>query len=403
MSFRSSSTTAPAIPVPKRSTSPLILKRAVGPDAVFLDHERLEAGKPWPDELRAAVSRSKIMIALVGRRWAIARRGRVGRRLENSGNWVRQEIEAAFGADLIVVPVLVDRVKMPRTATFSSMPRLAPLAKLQALQLRRRDWDADVAIIVDLLCKHGFERVSSSAGTDRGPVQSTIPARGDAPFVGRNREIDELFGVLANRLRQRFVVLQGSSGVGKSELAFEFARRAADRYPGGTFQIDMSSSGPPPDLALVGRNVLHLQFAQDLSVEDQCRQALHKLAAQPCLLVLDDVGDPKHADDWLPPAGARCHVIATSIAQAWTDRWKRLDLKPLDDKEARLLAQECGGKPVDRGIIETIVQQAGGLPGTDHRRCAGDPASPRPRPWGHPLARHLGDHGSELRSPLADS
>ena len=85
------------------------LKRFVGSNAVFLDHERLEAGKSWPEELRAAVSGSKILLALMGRHWLVGRRARGERRLETADDLGAPGDEAALGAGKVVVPVPVNR------------------------------------------------------------------------------------------------------------------------------------------------------------------------------------------------------------------------------------------------------------------------------------------------------
>jgi predicted kinase len=45
------------------------------------------------------------------------------------------------------------------------------------------------------------------------------------------------------------VVLHGQPGVGKSELAREFARRNSDAYPSGTFFIDAGGQALLIDLA----------------------------------------------------------------------------------------------------------------------------------------------------------
>jgi hypothetical protein len=381
------------------------LKRIVGDDAVFLDHERIEAGKQWPDELRSAVSDSKILLALVGRHWRVVQRARGVGRSKQPDDWVRQEIEAAFRAGKVVVPVLVNRSRMPDAAAFRSIPQLAPFASLQALPLRTRDWDTDVAAIVDLLCKHGFQRVQSATVSERGdpdPARSTIEPRGEAPFIGRAADIDQLNAALADSARGRFVVLQGQPGVGKSELAFEYARRAADRYPGGTFKIDMASSGPPADLALIGRGILRRDLPADLPLEDQARRALLELAPQRGLLIFDNVVDVRHADRWLPPAGSRCHVIATSTARDWPDRWKPIDVKPFNDPEARVLARAYAGDTVGPELIEGIVRHALGLP-VQLRSAAR--AARRAVERGHRNTRSLDISGptSELRPSVEHS
>ncbi len=59
------------------------------------------------------------------------------------------------------------------------------------------------------------------------------------------------------------IILHGSPGVGKSELAREFARRHRNRYPGGTFLIEAGTNVAKIDLARIGRVFLDLEFPSD--------------------------------------------------------------------------------------------------------------------------------------------
>ena len=66
-------------------------------------------------------------------------------------------------------------------------------------------------------------------------------SRGNRPFVGRDDLIAAIAGTFGAAAAECVVVLHGPPGVGKSELAREFARQHRDRYPGGTFWVDAST------------------------------------------------------------------------------------------------------------------------------------------------------------------
>ena len=340
------------------------LRRVFGETAVFLDHERLEGGEEWPSRLRSAIAGSTVVLALIGRDW-LSLQGSYGvRRLDEPNDWVRQELEAAFSEGKVVVPVVVDGAPIPPEAAFAGIPSLRQLASCQAMQLRTRDRQTDITALVRLLELRGLRPEASQRAPvpKPRPFASTIPARGEAPVIGRDAEIGYLGGVLADATRTRFVVIAGQPGVGKSELAFEYCRQFASRYPGGTFQVDMSTAGPPPDLARIGINVLHFSFPSDLTLDDQCKQVLFELSGRQTLLVFDNALDPTHTELWLPPSGSECHVIATSIAKTWTDRWTRLELRPLETPEATVLARTCAGENVAQASLDAIVKEAAGLP-----------------------------------------
>ncbi len=98
--------------------------------------------------------------------------------------------------------------------------------------------------------------------------RSTIPALRNRPFVGRKDLLAEIGASLGDPSRDAVVVLRGSAGVGKSELAQEFARRYQHAYPGGTFFLDGNGQALVIGLARLGQLVFR-DFPAELSLEDQ--------------------------------------------------------------------------------------------------------------------------------------
>ena len=139
------------------------LMAAYGAERVFLDHERLEGGAAWPERLEAEARRAAVMLVLVGEGWLRAHDPETfDRRLNQEGDWVRKEIEAALGAGALVVPLLVEGAKPLSRQAFATVPSLARLADLQTLPLRRKDWASDLERLQELLDERGFVRRSGS-------------------------------------------------------------------------------------------------------------------------------------------------------------------------------------------------------------------------------------------------
>jgi hypothetical protein len=192
-------------------------------------------------------------------------------------------------------------------------------------------------------------------------IRSNIP-RNRLPFLGRDALLEEIATALGDPAREKTLVLHGHPGSGKTELARQFARDAYDRYPGGTFIIDASGGGPPPDLAAIGRSHLGLEYPPDLSLWDQCLRTLLALGAAPSLLIYDGVMDVKWLEAWLPPANAPCHALITTTLDCWGPGWDCREAPPLEDAVALEIVREVGGEAVAARLGAELVRQAGGLP-----------------------------------------
>jgi predicted ATPase/class 3 adenylate cyclase len=73
------------------------------------------------------------------------------------------------------------------------------------------------------------------------------------PFVGREREIDDL----ASRLHAtRLITLLGSGGLGKTRLALQVATESQPRFPDGAWFIDLSSIDDPARVVVEAARVL---------------------------------------------------------------------------------------------------------------------------------------------------
>jgi hypothetical protein len=80
----------------------------------------------------------------------VARACRAGRtRLDNPGDFVRLEIEAALTRGVRVIPVLVDGARMPRPDQLPAS--LALLARRQAIELSHTRFSTDLTGLLNVL------------------------------------------------------------------------------------------------------------------------------------------------------------------------------------------------------------------------------------------------------------
>src|SRR4029453_3502348 len=89
------------------------LADSFGSDQVFMDVDNIPPGVDFSKFITQAVSKCRVLLAIIGPRWLDAKENR-RRRLDDPGDLVRMEIAAALERDILVIPILVEDAAMPR-------------------------------------------------------------------------------------------------------------------------------------------------------------------------------------------------------------------------------------------------------------------------------------------------
>jgi WD40 repeat protein len=118
-------------------------------DQVFKDIDSIDLGDDFVEKITTAVESCEVLLALIGNRWltAIGRDGR--RRLDDPGDFVRVEIEAALTRGVRVIPILVEGARMPRADELPAS--LAKLTHRHALELSPSRFDLDAQRLFKVL------------------------------------------------------------------------------------------------------------------------------------------------------------------------------------------------------------------------------------------------------------
>jgi WD40 repeat protein len=190
------------------------------------------------------------------------------------------------------------------------------------------------AEVPELLARRGSDPaqaflVGGRAG-EGGPTPSggptlaapfSVPFPRNPDFVGRDEDLARLHASLSGSgpVGIRPAGLTGMGGIGKTQLAVEYAYRYRFAYPGGTFWIN-AAEPPVEGLAALGRR-LRPDVADDSS-EDQVRAAFEVLARRPdALLVLDNLAD---LSELLRPIAAGCGLSGLPCRVLFTTRRRDL-------------------------------------------------------------------------------
>src|SRR4051812_27117547 len=113
-----------------------------GEGAVFMDIDAIEPGVDFADVIERAVGGADVFLSVIGPGWLDAVDARGQRRLDEPGDFVRLEIEAALRPEVCVIPVLVRNAAMPAAAELP-VP-LQPLTRRNAIELKDSTWRTDV-------------------------------------------------------------------------------------------------------------------------------------------------------------------------------------------------------------------------------------------------------------------
>ena len=136
------------------------LARRLGRDAVFRD-VAIGVGDDFVDVITDAVAACDVFLAVIGPRWLTSTGKQGRRRLDEPGDYVRFEIEAALRRDdVVVIPVLVEDAEMPTQEDLP--PSLRQLARLNACVMRDASWE------------HDLDRLAAVLG-DAPPPEPALP------------------------------------------------------------------------------------------------------------------------------------------------------------------------------------------------------------------------------------
>jgi len=111
---------------------------------VFIDIDSIKGGEDFVTAISTRLARCSTLLVLIGSKWlgATDRNGR--RRIDDSKDFVRQEIEEGLrNPRLLVIPVLLDGATFPDAADLPES--IGHLARRNAIDLTNKRWDYDVA------------------------------------------------------------------------------------------------------------------------------------------------------------------------------------------------------------------------------------------------------------------
>ena len=139
------------------------LEKEFGAGSVFRDVDDIRPGEDFIQAIESHLRQVGAVLVMIGPSW-LATGSDGQRRLDDAGDFVRQEIQAALASGKPLIPLLVGGANMPAEADLPDA--IAGLARRQAVVLSDSNWRGDV------------ERLVAS-------LRPLLPDRGGAPVKRR--------------------------------------------------------------------------------------------------------------------------------------------------------------------------------------------------------------------------
>lgn len=254
---------------------------------------------------------------------------------------MKRAIERHDTGEARVIPIILREVDWDN----------APFAKLQALPKNAKpvtSWINQDQAFTDIargIRKAAEELQISSLGLQAFPTEpltleipastpapTNLPRSGIVQFVGRQETLQELHQLLCNGPLSKVTALSGMGGVGKTELALQYALSYRSYYTAGICWLQARSGDIGSQIVQFCRSRLTLNPAEELDLLAQVGFCWANWPSGNVLIILDDVADYKTVKPFLPPADPQFKVLMTT----------RLRLgKSVQQLELNLLTEEA--------------------------------------------------------------
>ena len=156
------------------------LRAEFGRENVFMDLDSIGAGADYRQQIRQTLSRTDVLIAVIGPKW-LGPRDDSSNRISDAGDVVRLEIASALTQQTPIIPVLVNDTIMPPPGSLP--PDIQELAFRNAVPL---DSGIDFHLHVDRLIA-AIWRLVSQQHQSSTPAPSRLPRwRTKAVLPGRS-------------------------------------------------------------------------------------------------------------------------------------------------------------------------------------------------------------------------
>jgi tetratricopeptide (TPR) repeat protein len=224
----------------------------------------------------------------------------------------------------------------------------------------------------DIVCfsGHGDNITGDKIGGDKINVlpNHNLPSRGSREFIGRERELQRIHDALNEDNQSTVIALSGMGGVGKTELALQYAWRELDdeTYSGGICWLNALNNDPGIQIINFASQYLKLMLPDQGTLTERVRYCWQHWTEGGVLIIFDDVRDYEDIKPYLPPRqDKRFKVLITTRFNYLSNAIHTINLNLLTEAEGlKLLELYLGSKRIGAELeqAKNLCQELGYLP-----------------------------------------
>jgi tetratricopeptide (TPR) repeat protein len=193
-----------------------------------------------------------------------------------------------------------------------------------------------------------------------------LPRSGVVEFVGRDQKLIDLHTQLQRNERIAITAVQGMGGIGKTELALQYAiaQLGQGQYPGGLCWLRARGQEIATQIVSFAKTKLLLMIPDDLEAQQPVDLIWRLWPEGNALLILDDVTDYNEIAPYLPPSDPRFKVLITT-RKNFGAGVTSINIEELSDEDAiALLKSIVGDERIEsqRSDAQVLCKWVGNLP-----------------------------------------
>ncbi|WP_414545958.1 tetratricopeptide repeat protein [Nostoc sp. CCY0012] len=175
-------------------------------------------------------------------------------------------------------------------------------------------------------------------------------------FVGRDEELQNLHQLLQENNQVAIAAIAGMGGLGKTELALQYAKNQRENYKGGLCWIQAKADDIGVQVIQFARTHLDLNPPEEFNSSEKIQYCWRNWCEGDVLLVVDDVTDYQQVRLYLQGVSSRFKVLMTT-RQKLGASIKQLSLDVLQPDAALELLRSLLTETPERIEREDVVKQ----------------------------------------------